>query len=185
MNYIKRFLLRLSDPRYGAAMRAVERPGACLGDLAGAPETAAAFFRPLKTGLARAAGATRRRPGPTALLAAAEDFALRLEKVFADMALHQTRPDAAAREALLTLQRACALFSGGDGKAAAEAAAFCAQGRKSLRLARAAADSDPANFPRNLKFSSMYSGLDAVFDALERCAQALAEAGSGPRTKNS
>ena len=184
MNYIKRVLLLLSDARYGAALRAVEMAGAGLGDLSRAPERSATFFKPLRDGLARAAAAPGNRPGPTRLLAAAEDFTLRLEKVFTDMALHKTAPDAAVKEALLALQRACALtpslLSAGNSGTAAETAAFCAQGRKSLRLAKAAADSAPSDFPLNLKFSSMYSGLDAVFDALERCSDALAGAGKRP-----
>lgn len=184
MNYIRKLLLKLADARFGAAMRAVELPGACLGDLAADPGGAAAFFKPLRRRLALAAAAPGRDPRATAPLAAAEDFALRLERFFADMALHKTSPDAAVNEALLALQRACALtpalVSPANGAAAAEAANYRAEGRKSLRLAKAAADSNPADFPQNLKFSSMYSGLDAVFDALERYSLALAQASSKP-----
>ncbi len=142
--------------------------------------------------LALAALAAGRNPGGTAVLAAAEDFAIRLEKFFTDMALHKTSPDAPVMEALLCLQRACAAAPARRSPqkknrapappppppkkthgAAARVRAFCAGGRKSLRLAKAASDSDRVNFPQNLKFGSMYSGLDGVFDALENYVRAL------------
>lgn len=177
---MRRFWLKLTDPRLKAAARAVEGAGAALGDLESSPAGTAAFFKPVRERLAGAARTDGSNPGATAVIFAAEDFILRLEKVFTDMSLHSAAPDAAVKEALVHLQGACAatadlLATSGKDGAAARAAAFCAGGRRILRLAKAASDSDEAGFPGNLKFSSIYSGLDAVFDALERYAQALYE----------
>ncbi|OGR40867.1 MAG: hypothetical protein A2X35_02735 [Elusimicrobia bacterium GWA2_61_42] len=175
---MRRYWLALTDPRLKAAMHALERAGAALGDLAAAPAGAAAFFAPLKKSLAKAAGARPGNPAGSAALAAAEDLTLRLERAFSDMARLEAPPDAAARHALLALQRACALTPrlvsrSSRAAAFAQAAALCNTGHKTLALARAAADRAPGEFPLNLKFSSIYSGLDAVFCAFERCAEAL------------
>jgi hypothetical protein len=115
------------------------------------------------------------------VLAAADDFAARLEKFFTDLALHKTAPDRALEQALLYLQAACAavpgLLSPGRRAGALEKIhGLSGAGASTLRLAKTAAEAQHANFPQNLKFSSMYSGLDAVFDAFERCAVALYEA---------
>ena len=169
--------MTLKDARLRAALRAAELAGPGLGDLAANPAGAPAFFRPLRSQLEAALKA-----GPEKSLAeasAAEDFVARLEKAFADMALLGAPPDAAAREALKLLQLACAetpalLSPGSRTRAAGALAALCARGRRTLAQARAAADG--AGFPQNLKFSSIYSGLEAAFDALERCGEALFEA---------
>lgn len=172
---LREFWLKLTDPRAGAVLRVLDAAGQAVGDLAEDPGSARVFFRPLRAGL----DAVKNRPSSAAAseaLAAAEDFAARLEKTFADMALLSTPPDAAVREALLCLQRACgaagSLLST-RARAAAEVKTLCGAGRRSLSLAGAAARSADRDFPLNLKFSSIYSGLDAVFDSLERCAEAL------------
>lgn len=176
---MRKIWLRLTDARLKAALRTLRDSGPGLGDLFERPGDATAFFRPLRAGLRQAAGAASgAAPAASQALAAAEDFIERLERVFSDMALHGTRPDAPVKEALLYLQRACgeapALLSPGDRAGAfARGRAFSAGGRKGLALARAAAEASPSGFPQNLKFSSIYSGLDAVFDAYERCAEAL------------
>ena len=112
--------------------------------------------------------------------AAADDFTARLEKFFADLALHRTAPDTEMVQALACLQAACLRAPGllsPRRRAAALAGirALAASGSRVLRGARTAAEARPGNFPQNLKFSSIYSGLDAVFDAFERCASALYE----------
>lgn len=174
---MRKFWLTLRDARLRAAVMTAELAGPALGDLAAAPAAAPSLFRSLRTELAAALKA-----GPAESLAAAsaaEDFAARLEKTFSDMALLGVPPDAAVMEALGLLQRACAeapaLLTPRGRKAASERLrALCASGRKTLALARASADG--AGFPQNLKFSSIYSGLDAAFDALERCGEALFKA---------
>jgi hypothetical protein len=159
-------------------MNAVKHAGAAIGDLAAEPGGAASFFAPLKTTLAAAAGAAPKNPAGAAALTAAEDFVLRLERTFSDMARLETPPDAAARHALLCLTRACALtprlvsLSAGA-RALSEAMAFCRSGRKALALTAASATGAPGEFTMNIKFSTIYSGLDSVFYAFERCAEAL------------
>ncbi|MDP2865660.1 MAG: hypothetical protein Q8O90_05410 [Elusimicrobiota bacterium] len=176
---MRKFWLRLTDARLKAVLRALRDSGPCLGDLFENPASAPGFFRPLRAGLRRAASAASGSPPPLSqALAAAEDFIERLERVFSDLALHGTLPDAPVKEALLYLQRACgetpALLSPGDRAGAfARLRGFSAGARKVLALARAAAEASPSDFSRNLKFSSIYSGLDAAFDAYERCAEAL------------
>ena len=176
---MRKIWLRLTDARLKAVLRALRDSGPGLGDLCGKPGAAPAFFKPLRAGLRRAAAAAPgAAPSASQALAAAEDFIERLERVFSDMALHGTLPDAPVKEALLYLQRACgeapALLSPGDRAGAfARGRAFSAGARKVLALARAAAEAAPSGFPQNLKFSSIYSGLDAVLDAYERCAEAL------------
>lgn len=174
---LREFWLKLTDPRTGAVLRVLDAAGQAVGDLAEEPGSAPAFFRPLRAGLDAAKGRPS-SPAAAEALAAAEDFAARLEKTFADMALLSAPPDAAVREALLCLQRACGaagplLSPRARAGAAAELKALCGAGRRSLSLAGAAARSADRDFPLNLKFSSIYSGLDAVFDSLERCAEAL------------
>ena len=66
------------------------------------------------------------------------------------------------------------LSTSGRKRASLEVRACCAEGRKTLALAKAAAEG--AGFPQNLKFCSIYSGLDAALDSLERCAEALFKA---------
>lgn len=166
--------LTLTDRRLRAAMKAVTLSGEALGDLAAAPGEAAAFFRPLRSGLEAAAGSGKE--GSLAALSAAEDFTVRLEKAFSDMALLSAPPDDVARQALLYLQRACAiapklLSASGRPSAYDLLRAHCAGGRKVLRQALGASPS--AGFPENLKFSSIYTGLDGAFEAFERCADAL------------
>lgn len=163
-----------TDARARAVVRMLEAAGPGVGDLAVNPGDAPTFFRPLRAALAEAL--KEGRHGSLAAASAAEDFAVRLEKVFSDMALLGVAPDAALLEALRGLQQACAeapglLSAGGKARAAARTKALCAAGRKTLAMARAAAEG--AGFPQNLKFSSIYSGLDAVFDALDRCGEAL------------
>jgi len=175
---MRRYWLALTDARLKAAMNALERCGASVGDLAAGPGGAASFFLPLKKALTGAAGAAPGNPAGAAALAAAEDFTLRLERSFSDMARLDARPDAAVLRALLALQRACALTPrlvsrSARPRAFAEAMALCAAARKTLALAGAAANGAPGEFALNLKFSSIYTGLDAVFYAFERCAEAL------------
>jgi len=175
---MRKLWFKLLDTRFKAALDTVQRTGACLGDLAAAPAGASAFFRPLRSALKAAAADGIGRPASSAARAAAEDFAALAENFFSGLALHRTAPDAAVREALLALQRACAAAPGlvsfrGKERAFAEIHGLCAAGRKTLSLAGTAAASAPDDFPQNLKFSTIYSGLDAVFDAFERCAEAL------------
>lgn len=173
---LRRFYLLLTDRRLRAALAALRASGRGLGDLAAAPAEAAAFFRPLKARLDRAAqdGPPRSLPA----LGAAADFAARLEKAFSDMALLQAPPDRAVLEALACLQRACGAADGllspsRRARADADLRASCAAGRRLLSSAKAAADRSSDGFMQNLKFSSIYSGLDGAFDSLERCAEAL------------
>lgn len=176
---MRKFWLRLTDARLKAVLRVLRDSGPGLGDLFENPSSAPDFFRPLRAGLRRAAAAgPGTPPASSQALASAEDFMERLERVFSDMALHGTPPDAPVKEALLYLQRACgetaALLSPADRAGTfARSRAFSAGARKVLALARTAAEASPSDFPQNLKFSSIYSGLDAVFDAYERCAEAL------------
>ena len=176
---MRKFLLALTDARIKAVLAVLQASGSCLGDLAGKPGTAPVFFRPLRAGLRRAASASPpSSPAAAQALAAAEEFAARLEKFFSELALHRTPPDTAAMETLLRLQHACArapelLSPGGRARAASEIRGLAAGAHKSLALARAAACASTSDFPLNLKFSSIYSGLDAIFDAYERCAEAL------------
>jgi len=175
---MRRFWLPLTDARLKAAMTALRRAGAAVGDLAAEPHGAASFFAPIKRQLAAASGAAPKNPAGSAALAAAEDFTLRLERTFTDMARLDAPPDIAVRRALSALERACALTPrlvsrSARAAAFAEAMALCATGRKTLALAGAAADNAAGAFALNLKFSSIYSGLDAVLYAFERCAEAL------------
>jgi len=174
---MKRLWLALTDARIRAALSALDRCGPALGDLMGHPELGSEFFPPLRRTLVRAGAKGGKRPAAYRALHASEDFVIRLEKAFADMALLDARPDAAA-QALVFLQQACAiaprLLSSGSGPAAlANVLGLCASGRKVLAQAKAAADRDSGEFTQNLKFSSIYSGLDAAFDSFERCAEAL------------
>ncbi len=160
---IKKILLRLKDPRLAAALAAVRSAGRALGDLAEKPALAQAFFTPLRLELS----AARRRRGAAAslaALAAAEELAARLERLFGDLARHGSEPDAAMKHALACLEAACAELGRGP-----SLQSLCAAGRASLK---AAAGPAAAGFPQKLKYSSMYSDLDAAFAALERCAGA-------------
>jgi hypothetical protein len=173
---MRRFWLTLTDERLKSVIRTLDSAGTGLGDLAADPEGSAAFFRPLKAALRKAA--VSGRPRSLEALSAAEDFAALLEKTFFDMAILKTKPDPAILEALLCLQRACSetgklLSIRRRNKAAAELNSLCATGRRSLHLAKTSADVSGQGFPQNLKFCSIYSGLDAAFDSLERCAEAL------------
>ena len=175
---MRKFWLTLTDARIKAVLGALRASGPGIGELAKEPAAAPVFFRPLRAALAAAAAAPASSPAAARALAAAEDFTVRLENFFSYLALHRTAPDAPAREALLYLQRACGeapgLLSLNDrAGAAAGIRSLCAGAHKSLALARAAAGSSPDGFPQNLKFSSIYSGLDAVFNAYESCAEAL------------
>jgi hypothetical protein len=174
---LREFWLKLTDARVGAVLYALHAPGRAMGDLAASPSSAPAFFRPLRRELDKARSAPS-SPAAAEALAAAEDFAGRLEKVFADMALHGVEPDAAVSDALLRLQASCsgagALLSAGKrAKALERVRGLCAGAAQALDRSRRAAEADPAGFPQNLKFSSIYSGLAAATDALERCAEAL------------
>ncbi|HBA61615.1 MAG TPA: hypothetical protein DCZ92_12530 [Elusimicrobia bacterium] len=178
---LRRFILKLSDRRLREALAAVEDCGLGLGDLALAPGGSAAFFKPVRQRLLRALAKPPGSPAGSRAAAAAEDFTGRLEKFFSDLALHGTLPDDALRQALLCLQRACeetpALLSlKTRARALARISALSAAAAAALSLARGAADARRSDFPANLKFSSMYSGLDAVFGAFGRCAQALYQA---------
>ncbi|MBI4351720.1 MAG: hypothetical protein HY550_09790 [Elusimicrobia bacterium] len=173
---MRKYRLLLTDARLRAVLGALKTCGPGLGDLAEDPGSAPAFFAPLRARLRRAAG--NGAPASSRALAAAEEFTERLEKLFSGLALHGTAPDAAVMEALLCLQRACGeardlLSTGSRAAAFARLRGFSAGGRKCLALARTAAAASPGGFPQNLKFSSIYSGLDAAFDAYERCAEAL------------
>ncbi len=176
---MRRLWLALTDPKIRAAMAALDRCGPALGDLTGYPGMAAEFFPPLRQALRRAAAARSKRPGAQAALRAAEEFCDLLARTFADMDRLDARPEAAP-EALAFLQRACALAprllaSEPDGRSLREVLALSASGRRALALARTAADRARDEFPQNLKFSSIYAGFDAAFDAFERCAEALAK----------
>ena len=184
---MRRFWLALTDARLKVVLKTLRASGPGLGELVKNPGAAPAFFRPLRAGIRRTySAAPSAFPASSQALVAAEDFTARLEKFFSDLALHKTPPDAAAREALLYLQQACAEAPGllslsGRAGASAEIRGLCAGARKSLALARAAclpagrqsSGSFTCSFTQNLKFGSIYSGLDAVFDAYERCAEAL------------
>lgn len=167
----------VTDGRVKAAVRALQLAGVGIGDLAAKPGEAATFFRPIKIQLY--AAIKEGKPASLAVVSAAEDLASRLEKTFSDMALLQAPPDRPVLEALRLMQRACAaapdlLSTSGRKNADLEVRTCCGEGRKTLVLAKAAAEG--AGFPQNLKFSSIYSGLDAAFDSLERCAEALFKA---------
>jgi len=174
----RRIFLYLTDSRLRTALRTIAACGPALGDLAASPESAPRFFRPLHLRLARAsAGGSGSRAGGAAA-AAAENLAARLEKFFDDLALHKTAADLPLEQALACLQAACAeapelLSPRGRAPALEKIRGLSAAGTKTLRLAKDAAEGQRVNFPQNLKFSSMYSGLEAVFDAFERCANAL------------
>ncbi|MGD9643259.1 MAG: hypothetical protein AB7V08_11030 [Elusimicrobiales bacterium] len=174
---LRRLLLTLTDRRLGAALAALRAAGPALGDLAAAPAGAAEFFRPFRVRLHNAAEQAG-EPRSLAALAAAMDFTARLEKTFSDMALLQAPPDRAALEALARMQLACGaaddlLYTSRRALAFASLRAAIAEGRRLLASAKAAADRSPESFTQNLKFSSIYSGLDGAFDSLERCAEAL------------
>ncbi len=180
---MKAFWLKLTDPRLKAVLNAAGRSGAALGDLTAAPAGAAAFFKPLHAALANAAASGAPAPASSAALAAAEDFTRRLEKTFSDMALLGVQPNAPVKEALIYLEKACGLAPAllsrlRRERALKEALGLSSGGRKALSLARDAASRpasgpQPGGFAQNLKFSSIYSGLDSVFDAFERLAEAL------------
>ncbi len=175
---MRKLWLALTDPPLKAALNAIESSGPGLGDLAKEPAGAAAFFKPLRSSLTKASKARSSSPASSKVLAAAEDFTARLEKLFSDLALHGMHPDAAALQALLYLQQACGeaqglLSSGSRAAALARIRGLSAGARKALSQAAGAAAAPAGDFPQNLKFSSIYSGLDAIFDAYERCAEAL------------
>ncbi len=174
---IREFWLKLTDARVGAVLWTLDAPARVMGDLTEAPGRAAEFFAPLRKAL-DAARARPSSPQAAEALAAAEEFAARLEKAFSDMSLHAVAPDAPVMEALGRIQAACR----GAGRllrlprraaALAETRGLCDGARRALQSAARAAASDPGAFPQNLKFSSIYSGLAAATDALERCAEAL------------
>lgn len=174
---LRRLLLTLTDRRLGAALAALRAAGPALGDLAAAPGGAEEFFRPYRVRLHKAFDQDG-EPRSLAALAAATDFAARLEKTFSDMALLQAPPDRAALEALARMQLACGaaddlLCTSRRARAFASLRAAIAEGRRVLSSAKAAADRSPDGFTQNLKFSTIYSGLDGAFDSLERCAEAL------------
>ncbi len=180
---MKAFWLKLTDTRIKAVLNAAERSGTALGDLTAAPAVAAAFFKPLRAELARAAASGAPDPAGSAALAAAEDLTRCLEKTFSDMALLDALPDAPVKEAFIYLAKACGLAPDllsrfGRERALKKTLALSAGGRKALALARDAvarpsSGQQPGGFAQNLKFCSIYSALDAVFDALERLAEAL------------
>lgn len=174
---MRKLWLTLRDSRLRAALAAVERAGVLIGDLAARPSAAPALLRPLR--LEVEAALKEGRPGSLAAAHAAEDFAARLEKLFTDMDQLAAPPDARALEALKRLQLACAeapgLLSVAGRKASyARMAGLAAEGR--ALLARGLADPAGSAFPQNLKFSTIYTGLDGVFDSLERCREALFKA---------
>lgn len=179
---MRKLWLILTNARLRAVLGALRASGPGIGELVNNPGAAPAFFRPLRARLKLAASAppAASEASPRAL-AAAEDFLIRLEKFFSDLDLHKTALDAAAMEALLYLQRACdeapgLLSPGGRAGAAAAIRGLSAGARKTLAQAGAAAGSSPGRFPEKLKFSSIYSGLDAIFNAYECCAEALFKA---------
>ena len=175
--------LKLTDARLKAVLSAAGRSGAALGDLTAAPAGAAAFFKPLRAELASAATAGEPGPAGSSALSAADDLTRRLEKTFSDMALLGAPPDAPVKEALIYLSNACKLVPAllsrfRRERALRETLGLSAGGRKALSLAldaasRPASGPQPGGFAQNLKFSSIYSGFDSVFDALERLAEAL------------
>ena len=174
---LREFWLKLTDPRVGAVLRTLEAAGRALGDLAAAPASAPAFFRPLRGALEKAK-ASPSSPAAAEALAAAGEFADRLERFFADASLHGAPPDRPVPEALARLQQACRGAGGllslsARARALEETRGLCAGARQALESAGRAAAADPSGFPQNLKFSSIYSGLAAATDALERCAEAL------------
>ncbi len=172
---LRYYFLYLTDRRLWAAMKIISACAAALGDLADTPQDAARFFAPHRSRLARALKTTAPAAGGAV---AADDFAARLENFFSGLALHKTAADPALTQALLYLQAACAaapaLLSPPRRAGALERIrGFCASGEKTLRLAMTAAQARQDNFPQNLKFCSIYSGLGAVFDSFEHCAAAL------------
>jgi len=178
---LRRFRLQLSDRRLRAALRIIGDCRLGIGDLAASPGVAAAFFKPLRKRLAGALAAPPASAAGSAAAAAAEDLAGRLEKFFTDLALHGMVPDQPIKNALLCLQKACGeapslLSLRRRTKTLAGIHALSAAAQKELRLARRAARSAGSDFPANLKFDTMYSGLDAVLNAFMRCAAALYEA---------
>jgi len=132
----------------------------------------------VRAALRAASSSPASSPARLQALAAAEEFTARLEKLFFDLALHKTVPDMTAREALLYLQQACdkapeLLSLSGRAGASAEIRGLSAGALKSLAVSRTAAGASPGDFPQKLKVCSIYSGLDAIFDPYERCADAL------------
>jgi len=183
---IRYLCLYLTDGRLRAALKAIGAAGPALGDLAKNPGDAPRFFRPhlLRFSAVRReparASAGEVSPARGALPAAAADFTARLEKFFNDLALQKTAIDPALEQALLYLQAACAeaprlLSTGSRAGALEKIRGLSAVGARTLRIARDAALARATDFPQNLKFCSIYSGLDAVFEAFERCAVALHE----------
>ena len=191
---VRRLYLYLTDRRLRGALNAIGACAGALGDLAKNPEYAPAFFKPHRLRLARlayavpggqggeAAAAQGRTavPGSGQAVPAAEDFTARLENFFNGLARHKTAADAPVRQSLSYLQAACAetwklLSPWQRADALAKIRGLSATGTRHLRLARTAISERRGNFPQILKFSSMYSDLEAVFDALERCALSLYE----------
>jgi len=180
---MRAFWLKLTDARIKAVLNAAGRSAAALGDLTAAPAGAPAVLGPLRAELARAAVSAPPGPAGSAAVAAAEDFTRRLEKTFSDMALLGVPPDAPVKEALIYLGKACGLVPAllsrfRRERALKETLGLSAGGRRALALARGAASRpasgpQPGGFAQNLKFSSIYSGLDSAFDALERLAETL------------
>lgn len=174
---LREFWLKLTDARVGAVLYALEAPARAMGDLQVSPASAPAFFSPVKLSLEKAKASPSSAAAAEALAAAGE-FTDRLEKFFSDMALLQAQPDRPVLEALARVQAACR-GSGGLLSVSARAGGLeeirglCAGARQALESAGRAAAADPGGFPQNLKFSSIYSGLAAATDALERCAEAL------------
>ncbi|HNW45537.1 MAG TPA: hypothetical protein PKI19_13625 [Elusimicrobiales bacterium] len=170
--------LYFTDRGLWAAVRTISDCGRALGDLALKPGDAQRFFRPRLERLSGAAAGGRAGPA----LAAAEDFAARLQKFFMDLELQRTAATPELGQALAYLQAACPLageLTSPRRRAAAleKLRGLSAAAAAVLRRAKTAAQARPDNFPQNLKFSSMYSDLEAVFDAFERCAVSLYDPG--------
>lgn len=174
---LREFWLKLTDARVGAVLYALDAPAKAMGDLEASPASAPAFFRPVKLALEKAK-ASPSSPAAAEALAAAGEFADRLEKFFSDTALLRAAPDRPVLEALARVQAACRcsgrlLSVRARAGALEEVRGLCAGARLALESAGRAAAAEPGGFPQNLKFSSIYSGLAATTDALERCAEAL------------
>jgi hypothetical protein len=119
-----------------------------------------------------------RGSGPLARL---ETAGACLEKTALDVKLLELKPDGSATEALLFLARALELhadFLAGPGRAPAlsVAAANISAALKTLARAKLGAQADTGNFIPNLKFCTIYSGLEKTAYAVGDYAELLARA---------
>ena len=118
-------------------------------------------------------------PDRAALLSRLETAGACMERTLLDMEFHGLRPDDEAMEALLFIGRALHLQADfiarpSAATALAEAAKNIASASKGLALALRASKTDDRNFIPNLKFSTMYSGLERTVCAVDDYAELLA-----------